>query len=114
MSGDVYRRDAIDSSHYPVFHQIEGVRLFTAGELFKKERSSHSGLELFESHPDSERDTSEKQSMHTMDAVKMMEINLKETLNKLMQSLFGNEIETRLNPCYLTILMYPNRISNYL
>ena len=100
VSGDVYRRDAIDSSHYPVFHQMEGVRLFTAGELFKKECSSHSGLKLFESQPDSERDTSEKQSMHTMDAVKMMEINLKETLNKLMQSLFGNEIETRWNPCY--------------
>jgi phenylalanyl-tRNA synthetase alpha chain len=27
--GDVYRRDEIDSSHYPVFHQMEGVRLFT-------------------------------------------------------------------------------------
>ncbi|KAI8067166.1 phenylalanyl-tRNA synthetase [Gongronella butleri] len=24
ISGDVYRRDEIDSSHYPVFHQIEG------------------------------------------------------------------------------------------
>ena len=23
--GDVYRRDEIDSSHYPVFHQMEGV-----------------------------------------------------------------------------------------
>jgi phenylalanyl-tRNA synthetase alpha chain len=27
-SGDVYRRDEIDSSHYPVFHQMEGVRIF--------------------------------------------------------------------------------------
>ena len=26
--GDVYRRDEIDSTHYPVFHQVEGVRLF--------------------------------------------------------------------------------------
>lgn len=32
--GDVYRRDAIDSLHFPCFHQIEGVRLFTAAELF--------------------------------------------------------------------------------
>lgn len=31
--GDVYRRDAIDSFHFPCFHQIEGVRLFTAVEL---------------------------------------------------------------------------------
>ena len=28
VSGDVYRRDAIDRSHYPVFHQMEGVKLF--------------------------------------------------------------------------------------
>lgn len=27
--GDVYRRDEIDSSHFPVFHQAEGVKLFT-------------------------------------------------------------------------------------
>lgn len=27
-SGDVYRRDEVDSSHYPVFHQMEGVKLF--------------------------------------------------------------------------------------
>ena len=29
VAGDVYRRDEIDSSHYPVFHQLEGVRLFS-------------------------------------------------------------------------------------
>jgi phenylalanyl-tRNA synthetase alpha chain len=28
--GDCYRRDEIDSSHYPVFHQMEGVKLFDA------------------------------------------------------------------------------------
>ena len=27
-AGDVYRRDEIDSSHYPAFHQLEGVKLF--------------------------------------------------------------------------------------
>jgi len=27
VSGDVYRRDEIDSSHYPVFHQMEGVKV---------------------------------------------------------------------------------------
>jgi len=27
-SGDVYRRDEVDASHYPVFHQMEGVRLY--------------------------------------------------------------------------------------
>ena len=32
-TGDVYRRDTIDKSHYPIFHQMEGVRLFTQEEL---------------------------------------------------------------------------------
>ena len=34
VTGDVYRRDEIDRSHYPVFHQMEGVRLFGQNELF--------------------------------------------------------------------------------
>jgi len=33
MVGDVYRRDEIDSSHYPVFHQLDAVRLRTANEV---------------------------------------------------------------------------------
>ena len=28
--GDCYRRDEIDASHYPVFHQVEGVRVWQA------------------------------------------------------------------------------------
>lgn len=31
--GDVYRRDEIDSTHFPVFHQMEGVRLYTETEV---------------------------------------------------------------------------------
>lgn len=29
-TGDVYRRDEIDASHYPAFHQMEGVKLMAA------------------------------------------------------------------------------------
>jgi len=32
VTGDVYRRDSIDCSHYPVFHQMEGVRVFEKSE----------------------------------------------------------------------------------
>lgn len=31
VTGDVYRKDAIDATHYPVFHQMEGVKL-TSGD----------------------------------------------------------------------------------
>ncbi|XP_051130065.1 phenylalanine--tRNA ligase, chloroplastic/mitochondrial [Andrographis paniculata] len=32
VAGDVYRRDSIDSTHYPVFHQMEGVRVFNPAD----------------------------------------------------------------------------------
>ncbi|KAL6546206.1 hypothetical protein OROMI_021927 [Orobanche minor] len=32
VAGDVYRRDSIDSTHYPVFHQMEGVRVFSLAD----------------------------------------------------------------------------------
>ena len=31
--GDVYRRDQIDAQHYPVFHQLEAVRLFSRHQV---------------------------------------------------------------------------------
>mmetsp|Transcript_28753 Transcript_28753/g.70105 ORF Transcript_28753/g.70105 Transcript_28753/m.70105 type:complete len:376 (-) Transcript_28753:76-1203(-) len=36
-TGDCYRRDEIDSSHYPVFHQMEGVRVFEESNLDDEE-----------------------------------------------------------------------------
>ncbi|KAF2749015.1 phenylalanyl-tRNA synthetase [Sporormia fimetaria CBS 119925] len=33
ISADVYRRDAIDRSHYPVFHQMEGARTWDRNNL---------------------------------------------------------------------------------
>ena len=39
VSGDVYRRDEIDASHYPVFHQMDGVRMFPEWNNTMTERS---------------------------------------------------------------------------
>ncbi|KAJ1937505.1 phenylalanyl-tRNA synthetase alpha subunit, mitochondrial [Kickxella alabastrina] len=33
VAADVYRRDEIDASHYPVFHQMEGVCTFSRAEI---------------------------------------------------------------------------------
>ena len=32
-TGDVYRRDSIDQSHYPVFHQMEGAALASLEQI---------------------------------------------------------------------------------
>ncbi len=94
VTGDVYRRDEIDSSHYPVFHQMEGVGLFNRDELFG---STGNGPELFEKDS---IETDEKQAEHTIEAVEAMESNLKETLTHLVKDVFGPDLETRWNLCY--------------
>jgi len=45
-TGDVYRRDEIDATHYPIFHQMEGVRVFTEEELGTKDEKQKTQLVL--------------------------------------------------------------------
>ncbi|XP_020286519.1 probable phenylalanine--tRNA ligase, mitochondrial [Pseudomyrmex gracilis] len=89
--GDVYRRDEIDSTHYPVFHQVDAVRLRTPQKIFHNVNDSES-LTLFE-HRGVE--TSEKQGCHTLEAVKVMEQELKSTLIGLAEAIFGKDIHCR-------------------
>ncbi|XP_076239089.1 phenylalanyl-tRNA synthetase, mitochondrial isoform X2 [Calliopsis andreniformis] len=89
--GDVYRKDEIDSTHYPVFHQADAVRLCTADELFQNVSSSD-GLRLFEHRG---LETDEKQGCYTLESVKLMEHELKNTLTGLAHALFGPEIQCR-------------------
>ncbi|KAF4087820.1 hypothetical protein AMELA_G00075570 [Ameiurus melas] len=96
VAGDVYRRDEIDASHYPVFHQMEGVRLFTNHELFARVENGED-LSLFEP---SRLRSSQKQETHTLEAVKLVEFNLKHTLTQLIRHLFGKELEIRWVECY--------------
>ncbi|XP_029954911.1 phenylalanine--tRNA ligase, mitochondrial [Salarias fasciatus] len=96
LAGDVYRRDEIDASHYPVFHQMEGVRLFSNHELFSSVRRGEE-LSLFESGG---RRTPEKQETHSLEAVKLVEFNLKQTLSRLVAQLFGEDLEVRWVDCY--------------
>lgn len=86
--GDVYRKDEIDSTHYPVFHQADAVRLCTAEEVFHNVNDSE-GLKLFE-HKGIENN--EKQACHTFESIKIMEYELKNTLTGLAKSLFGSGI----------------------
>ncbi|XP_031802765.1 phenylalanine--tRNA ligase, mitochondrial isoform X2 [Sarcophilus harrisii] len=95
VAGDVYRRDQIDSHHYPVFHQLEGVRLFNQHQLFGDIKDGEP-LQLFEHSSRS----SHKQETHTLEAVKLVEFDLKQTLTKLIIHLFGEGLEIRWVDCY--------------
>uniref|UniRef100_A0A8C2XJH4 Phenylalanine--tRNA ligase, mitochondrial n=1 Tax=Cyclopterus lumpus TaxID=8103 RepID=A0A8C2XJH4_CYCLU len=96
LVGDVYRRDEIDASHYPVFHQMEGVRLFSNHELFSEVQHGQD-LSLFEA---AGRRTPQKQETHSLEAVKLLEFNLKLTLTRLVTQLFGEDLEVRWVDCY--------------
>ncbi|VDO55905.1 unnamed protein product [Haemonchus placei] len=96
--GDVYRRDEIDRTHYPCFHQLEGVRLFSPHQLFIC--SPGKELPVLEN---TER-TPNKQEKHTEDAARALEIQLKSTLEvrnssnlcgDLSDALFGRDCEKR-------------------
>lgn len=91
LVGDVYRRDQIDSSHMPVFHQMEGVCIFSPDELLRKE-SEYSPL-----LPKVERAIGNQalQSEHDPKLVKLALADLYATLHGLMRSLFGQESEIR-------------------
>lgn len=90
--GDVYRRDEIDRTHHPVFHQIDAVRLRTRDQLFPSEES----LQLFENDSHNTSIVNQmKQECHSLEAVKLMEHELKATLVGLAQELFGKDVEHR-------------------
>ena len=77
--GDVYRRDSVDSTHYPVFHQMEGVRI-----LPNTNPNNIDG-----------RRSEEKQENHSLETKNRLEKELKDTLSALALDLFGSECELR-------------------
>ncbi|EOD06090.1 phenylalanine tRNA synthtetase [Emiliania huxleyi CCMP1516] len=68
-TGDVYRRDEIDASHFPAFHQMEGVRLFDPALVGEGEMSREEWL--------------------ASDGCKLVADDLKRTLEGLCDALFG-------------------------
>ncbi|KAL5962979.1 putative phenylalanine--tRNA ligase mitochondrial [Taenia solium] len=109
--GDVYRRDDIDALHYPAFHQLEGVRLFSAKELFKDTVDPSGCLKLFEHSspkvlqplsaavPSSELPPG-RQPRHTLETAYCIEFQLKCVLEELAAHLFGKGVPMRWVPAY--------------
>lgn len=89
VAGDVYRRDEIDRTHYPVFHQMEGVRLYTREELFGA--GCAEDAQLFNTAPAADASEAEhRQAQHTDATVQRLESELKEFVHDLTKHLFGD------------------------
>lgn len=99
----MFRRDEIDATHFPVFHQLDAVRTLHRDKLF----ANNDDLEIFETsyktNPNSFKPIASsvkcidqsKQPCHTLEAVKVMEHEFKTVLVGLAQHLFGADVEYR-------------------
>lgn len=95
LSADVYRRDEIDRSHYPVFHQMEGARVVEPSEMedLRKENDelaqSLAAVNIQVEDVSTIGEKNPYQPWHNPDHAKLVNDNLKHSLNGMIYALFG-------------------------
>ncbi|KIM23728.1 hypothetical protein M408DRAFT_251866 [Serendipita vermifera MAFF 305830] len=96
LSADVYRRDEIDRSHYPVFHQMEGARVVEPvdmRQLAQENKELERALGKVNIEVEDLSSTGEKnpyQPWHNKEHALLVNANLKHSLNGMIYALFGN------------------------
>jgi phenylalanyl-tRNA synthetase alpha chain len=101
ISADVYRRDAIDRSHYPVFHQMEGARTWDrqqAGRDGKavadviwedvKKLPKH-GIAVEDPNPPFHIERNPLQSRHAPEEAEAIAAHLKRSLEDMVVTIFN-------------------------
>lgn len=97
VSADVYRRDEIDASHYPVFHQMEGTHVWPSSDLDSiSELNAKMEKELAECSLVIEDETTISpsnpyQPTHDPKHAEQISKHLKNSLNSLIFRLFGSQ-----------------------
>ncbi|KEP50655.1 phenylalanyl-tRNA synthetase alpha subunit [Rhizoctonia solani 123E] len=97
LTADVYRRDEIDRSHYPVFHQMEGARVWGRAEqdmVALAAENAKRAKELKAADIIIEDDTrvgphNPYQPEHSEEHAALVAANLKHSLNSMILKLFG-------------------------
>ncbi|KAI8987039.1 phenylalanyl-tRNA synthetase [Pilobolus umbonatus] len=99
ISGDVYRRDEIDASHYPVFHQMEGffyieddISKITA-DLERLKENETPNIELVDNtiiKPENPY-----QTCHHPESVDLISAHLKHSINAMIRNLFSDEVDLK-------------------
>lgn len=96
LTADVYRRDEIDASHYPVFHQMEGAHVVPRANALETSETSNAILEkkLLNANIVIMDDTrvgasNPYQDCHDPILAEAATRNLKNSLNSLVLELFG-------------------------
>ena len=97
ISADVYRRDEIDASHYPVFHQMEGTQLWPSSDITEITELNAKLQKELESCPLIIEDettissTNPYQPTHDPELAEEVTKHLKHSLNSLIYRLFGSQ-----------------------
>lgn len=98
LTADVYRRDEIDSSHYPIFHQMEGAAIFSSGDYAQGGRVQRECEEMEARLAQANLEIEDKvdveeaggwQAGHNPEHAALAMRHLKGTLNGLVLELFG-------------------------
>ena len=98
ISADVYRRDAIDSSHYPIFHQMEGARVWDrqrapTGNVADTVRAELAQLRIEELYVEDDSpvvhwERNPLQPEHTLEEVEAISAHLKRSLERVVLDVF--------------------------
>lgn len=103
ISADVYRRDEIDRTHYPVFHQMEGAHLWgrSSEELHHLEKSIKELEQLLKNYTTKivvkeadPFDDSTRQPYMTNKEALLCEAHLKRSLELIVAEVFSKKIES--------------------
>ncbi|EPZ35477.1 phenylalanyl-tRNA synthetase [Rozella allomycis CSF55] len=84
LTADVYRKDQIDKTHYPIFHQMEGIKTFHKDMLMALKYCNDAFSE----------EQIMTQECHSVDEVKKVVTDLKSQLTAIIRNLYG-DVETR-------------------
>lgn len=98
ISGDVFRRDEIDSSHYPVFHQMEGLVTFDRANVADQVQADLEATGMVQEAAKVQvvddttiTPSNPIQSTHDPKDVEAVSAHLKYCINSLVSKLFADE-----------------------
>ena len=101
ISADVYRRDAIDRSHYPVFHQMEGARTWDRQQAEKEgktlaqiiwedvEKIPKHDVAVEDPNPTIHPERNPLQATHSAEEVEAIAAHLKRSLEDMVVTIFN-------------------------
>jgi phenylalanyl-tRNA synthetase alpha chain len=100
ISADVYRRDAIDRSHYPVFHQMEGARTWDRDSLKEGktlaqtiwddvEKIPKHDIKVEDPNPTFHEERNPLQTSHSAEEVEAIAAHLKRSLEDVVVAIFS-------------------------